>query len=73
MPSDKQGSSHHRQVSSRVAYNRKHAHYAVEEYNAHYDFNKEQQGNVSYLTSELDIVGVWSVIHHFFPYGYLCQ
>lgn len=63
MPSDKQHGSQHRQVSSRVAYNRKHSRYAVQEHKAYHNMNPEQRGNVSHLTSELDIVGIWPAFH----------
>lgn len=63
MPGDKHPGSHRGQVSSRVVDNRKRARYAVEEHNARCDMIEEQRGDVSHLTSELDIYGVWSVTY----------
>lgn len=63
MPGDKHPGSNRRQVSSRMVDNRKCARYAVEEHNARCDMIEEQRGDVSYLTSELDIYGVWSVTY----------
>lgn len=43
MPSNKNHGSHHRRVSSCVAYNGGHAHYAVEEHNTHSDMKRNNK------------------------------
>lgn len=74
MPSDEHHGSHHRQVSSRVAYNRKRTRYAVEEHNARYDKNKEQKRQCVIL--DLRIRHCWYLVCiplSLIQYGYLCQ